>query len=150
LFERRIRTVVEDRKTGLVTLTIEWKDKAMAAQWANDLVARTNAYVRQRALNLSARNLAYLNEELKNTNVVETQQAIYKLIEGEIKTTMLARGNEQYSFTVIDPAVVPQDKSNIRRLYVVLIGFFGGLVIGILWALLGHRLSERWKAREAS
>jgi uncharacterized protein involved in exopolysaccharide biosynthesis len=150
LFERRIRTVVEDRKTGLVTLTIEWKDKAMAAQWANDLVARTNAYVRQRALNLSARNLAYLNEELKNTNVVETQQAIYKLIEGEIKTTMLARGNEQYSFTVIDPAVVPQDKSNIRRLYMVLIGVFGGLAIGVLWALLGHRLSQRWKARAAS
>lgn len=150
LFERGIRIVAEDRKTGLVTLTITWKDKEMAAQWANDLVARTNAYVRQRALDLSARNLAYLNEELKSTNVVETQQAIYKLIEGEIKSTMLARGNEQYAFTVIDPAVAPQDKSNLRRLYVVIIGFFAGLTIGVLWALLGHWLSERWKARTGS
>jgi uncharacterized protein involved in exopolysaccharide biosynthesis len=150
LFERSIRTVVEDRKTGLVTLTITWKDKELVAQWANDLVARTNAHVRQRALDLSAGNLAYLNEELKSTNVVETQQAIYKLIEGEIKTTMLARGNEQYAFTVIDPAVVPQDKSNLRRLYVVVIGFFAGLTIGVLWALLGHWLSERWKARAGS
>lgn len=150
MFERRIRTVVEDRKTGLVTLTITWKDKEMAAQWANDLVARTNAHVRQRALDLSAGNLAYLNEQLKSTNVVETQQAIYKLIEGEIKTTMLARGNEQYAFTVIDPAVVPQDKSNLRRLYVVVIGFFAGLALGILWALLGHWLSQRSKARAAS
>jgi uncharacterized protein involved in exopolysaccharide biosynthesis len=147
LFEKQIRAVVEDRKTGLVNLTITWKDKEMAAQWANDLVARTNAHVRQRALDLSAGNLAYLNEELKTTNVVETQQAIYKLIEGEIKTTMLARGNEQYAFTVIDPAVVPQDKSNIRRLYVVVIGFFAGLMLGALWALLGDRLAQRWKAR---
>jgi uncharacterized protein involved in exopolysaccharide biosynthesis len=150
LFERTIRTVVEDRKTGLVTLTITWKDKDMAAQWANDLVARTNAHVRQRALDLSAGNLAYLNEQLKGTNIVETQQAIYKLIEGEIKTTMLARGNEQYAFTVIDPAVVPQDKSNLRRLYVVVIGFFAGLTLGVLWALLGHWLSQRLKARAAS
>jgi uncharacterized protein involved in exopolysaccharide biosynthesis len=150
IFDKKIRAVVEDRKTGLVTLTITWKDREMAAQWANDLVARTNAHVRQRALDLSTGNLAYLNEELKSTNVVETQQAIYKLIEGEIKTTMLARGNEQYAFTVIDPAVVPQDKSNIRRLFVVLIGFFAGLVLGALWALLGHRLSERWKARAGS
>ena len=150
LFDRTIRSVVEDRKTGLVTLTIKWKDKEMAAQWANDLVARTNAHVRQRALDLSTANLAYLNEQLKHTNVVETQQAIYKLIEGEIKTTMLARGNEQYAFTVIDPAVVPQEKSNIRRLFVVLGGFFGGLVLGVLWALFGHWLSQRRQARAAS
>jgi uncharacterized protein involved in exopolysaccharide biosynthesis len=150
LFERSIRTVVEDRKTGLVTLTITWKDRDLAARWANDLVARTNAVVRQRALDLSERNLAYLNEELKRTNVVETQQAIYKLIEGEIKTTMLARGNEQYAFTVLDPAVPPQDKSNMRRLFVVGLGFLAGLTIGILWALLGHWLSEKWQARARS
>ena len=150
LFEKQIRTVVEDRKTGLVTLTIAWKDKEMAAQWANDLVARTNAHVRQRALDLSARNLEYLNDQLKRTNVVEVQQAIYKLIEGEIKTTMLARGNEQYAFTVLDPAVVPKDKSNIRRLYVVIMGVFGGLVIGVLWALFGHWLAEQRKAHAES
>lgn len=150
LFERKIRAVVEDRKTGLVTLTITWNDKQLAAQWANDLIARTNAHVRQRTLDLSARNLAFLQEELQHTNVVETQQAIYKLIEGEIKTTMLARGNEQYAFTVIDPAVVPQDKSNIRRLFVVMIGFVAGLALGTLWALFGHWLSERRAARAGS
>lgn len=138
LFVKQIRSITDDSKTGLVTLVIAWKDKRLASQWANDLVARTNAYLRQRALNLSAQNLTYLNEELKRTNVVELQQAIYSLIEAEIKKTMLARGNEEYAFKVLDPAVIPQERSKPKRLLIIALGFFGGLGIGFGYLVLAR------------
>jgi uncharacterized protein involved in exopolysaccharide biosynthesis len=142
LFSRRIRKVNEDRKTNIITLTIAWKDRYLAAQWANDLVARTNAYLRQKALDQSERNLTYLDAELKRTNLIEAQQAIYKLVENELKTTMLARGNEQYAFTVVDPAVVPQKPTSPRRLLTITLALFGGLALGSIWVLMRHPPTE--------
>ena len=37
MFDKNIRLVSVDRKSGLVTLTIDWKDPALAAAWANSL-----------------------------------------------------------------------------------------------------------------
>ena len=37
-----MRRVSEDRKTGLVTLSIQWKDSVVAANWANAVVMRLN------------------------------------------------------------------------------------------------------------
>jgi uncharacterized protein involved in exopolysaccharide biosynthesis len=131
LFAKRIRTVTEDRRTGLITLSISWEDGQRAAEWANDLVARTNAYLRKKSMDQSAQNLAYLNEELERTNTIEIKQAVYSLIETEIKKTMLARGNDQFAFNVIDPAVAPRDQSTRQRVIAVVLGCVVGIFLGI-------------------
>lgn len=136
LFNKKIRTVTEDKKTGLVQFAISWKDRNLAAKWANDIVARTNAYLRNKALDTSSRHINYLNDELKRTNVLELQEAIYRLLEIEIKKTMLARGNEEYSFKTIDPAVVPQERSRPRRWLIITFGTVTGLFLGVVVALL--------------
>jgi uncharacterized protein involved in exopolysaccharide biosynthesis len=139
LFNRKIRTVSEDKKTGLVLLTISWKDKQLAAKWASDLVARANAYLRDKALDTSARHIAYLNEELGRTNVLELQEAIYRLLEIEIKKTMLARGNDQYAFKTLDPPVVPQDRARPKRLLISAFGLCAGIFLGVVIAVLRAR-----------
>lgn len=133
-FDRRIRTVSEDKKTGIVMLTIAWKDKHQAAAWANDLVTMANGYLRQKALDRSERNLAYLNDELKKTTVVELQKSIYNLIEVEIKKTMLAKGDQEYAFKVIDPAVIAKERSRPKRTMLTALGFIAGAAIGAVWA----------------
>ena len=35
---KSILSVVEDKKSGLINLSISWKDPEVAADWANDLV----------------------------------------------------------------------------------------------------------------
>lgn len=135
LFSKEIRSIAEDKKTGLVTLSIEWKDPQQAAQWANDLVKLTNSTLRDRAIADSTRNLDYLNQQLEKTSVVELRQAIYRLLETEVKNIMVAKGSEEYAFKVIDPAVVPQDKSKPKRGLFILVGGLLGLVMGALYAL---------------
>jgi uncharacterized protein involved in exopolysaccharide biosynthesis len=150
-FAKKIRLVTEDKKTGLVTLTISWKNKQQAAQWATDLVARANSYMQQKALDVSARHIEYLNDELKRTSVLELQQAIFRLLEVEIKKTMLARGNPEYAFKTIDPAVVPQEVTRPKRLLIVAFGLAGGLLVGIMLALVRYappraRMVDRGRA----
>src|SRR3569623_1512800 len=50
VFDGNIRTISQDKKTGLITLAIEWKDPEEAARWANLLVERLNLHERQVAI----------------------------------------------------------------------------------------------------
>lgn len=136
LFVKKIRDVSENKTTGLVTLTIDWKDPVLAAKWANDLVSRTNSYLRQIAIEESNRNIAYLEQRLAATNLVELQQAIAALLGSEIKNVMLAQGNNEFAFHVIDPAAVPQERSFPRRVVFTIAGFLLGLVGGIFFVLM--------------
>ncbi|MDB5988130.1 MAG: G-rich domain on putative tyrosine kinase [Nevskia sp.] len=128
LFLKTIRKVVQDRKTGLVTLTIDWKDPKLAADWANDMVRRTNLYLRSKAIARSTTNINYLQDQLTKTSVVEIHQAVNSLIEQEIKKVMLAQGTEEYAFKIVDPAVVPEERTSPKRTLITL----GGLVLGFL------------------
>ena len=43
-------SVDEDKKSGLITLSISWKGPELAAQWANDLVKQLNEQLREQAI----------------------------------------------------------------------------------------------------
>jgi uncharacterized protein involved in exopolysaccharide biosynthesis len=132
---KQIRSIVDDRKANMIELTITWKDPKVAAKWANDLVRMTNDYLRSRAIQESQRNIDYLNEQVAKTNVVEAQRAIYALLEGEIQRQMLARGRDEYSLKVIDPAYAPEKPSSLGRLALGVLGAGVGFMVSMLWVL---------------
>jgi uncharacterized protein involved in exopolysaccharide biosynthesis len=132
LFDK-IRTVTEDRKTGLVTISIEWTDPQLAAKWTRDLVDQTNEYLRAQALERANRDLSYLNDQLKKAAVVELRAAISKLIEAEIKKAMVAEGNPEYAFHFIDPPVVPDKPVFPKRVLFLLAGLVVGFSIAVLF-----------------
>jgi uncharacterized protein involved in exopolysaccharide biosynthesis len=139
LFSQRIRVVTDDRRSGLVSLTIRWHDRMQCARWANALTALANAELRKRAIDESSRNIAYLNDELARTQQVERQQTILRIVETQIRTIMLAKGRVEYAFKVIDPAVVPDAGERVRpkRAAMAAMGLVLGTVAGILWLLVG-------------
>lgn len=128
-FGRNVRTVEEDRRTGLVTLSIEWRNPELAAAWADLLAARLNDHMRQHALVEAEANVKYLRHELESTSVVVLQQSISRLLENEMQKLMLARGNAEFAFRIIDRAEVPMLKSKPRRAYIVIAAvLLGGLL----------------------
>ncbi len=137
-FRAAVLNIREDELDGLTTVTIKWKDPVLAAKWANEFVALANEMLRTRAINESSRNIAYLKDQVSKTNVVELQNVLYKLIETETKTQMLASGKPEYAFTVIDPAVVPEVRVSPQRTLMVLTGLVIGGVLGGIIALM-HR-----------
>jgi uncharacterized protein involved in exopolysaccharide biosynthesis len=129
LFKNKVRRVTSDAKTGLVTLTITWRDPKTAAKWANDLVAITNDYLRGKAIAETDRDIAFLNEEALKTNVVEARQAVYKILESEISKGMVARGSREYAFKILDPAVPPEKPTTPDPPIWILAGAFVGLLL---------------------
>lgn len=127
-FRRHVRSVANDTKTGLTTMTITWKDPHEAADWANGLVKLTNDFLRTKAIDDSERNIAYLKDQLSKTNVIGVQTAFNSLLENEMKKAMLAQGNREYALKVIDPAFPPEKRSSpIPELWLPM-GFLLGLI----------------------
>jgi len=135
-FLLNVRGIYRDSKSGLLTVSIEWTEPELAAEWANELVAAVNEKIRQRAIFEAEKNIEFLNRELGKTSIVELEQAIYGLLANEIKTIMLANIQEQYAFRVIDPAAAPDIDDPVRPNKVVIV-FFGGMFGVVLGCALG-------------
>jgi uncharacterized protein involved in exopolysaccharide biosynthesis len=141
LFDRNVRFVNKDVKTGLVTLAIEWRDPDSAALWANRLVQRINAERRAEAIREAETSISYLKEQLAETSLVEMQQAIYQLIESKIRKIMVAKSLDEYAFRVIDPAVPPQEYSSPRRVPIIILGIVFGLIVSAVIVLVRSRFA---------
>ncbi|MGO9514290.1 MAG: Wzz/FepE/Etk N-terminal domain-containing protein [Steroidobacteraceae bacterium] len=133
-FKEGVLTIRDDKRSGLLTIDMDWTDPAVAAQWANGFVALANERIRARAIDQATRNIDFLNKQIPQTSVVEVQRSIYNLIENELKTLMVASARAEYAFTVIDPAVPPERKLSPKRSLYALFGAFLGFVIGLLTA----------------
>ena len=138
IFKRKILTVDEDKKTGLVTVSVEWKDPNTAAMWANQLVKRANDRLREEAISKAQTHIAYLQKALSATSAVAVQQALGQLLENETKNEMVARGNLEFAFRVIDDAHPPEEQDKPKRLVGIVLGILGGGIMGMLAVYLRH------------
>ena len=147
-FREQVLSIEDDDDRGTTTIAIKWTDPKLTANWANEFVALANHLIRTRALDESSKNIKYLNDQIAKTNVVEIQRVMYNLIENETKTHMLANAREEYAFTVVDPAVVPERRIWPRRTLMVLTGGVLGVILGVMLAL-AHNVWSRYRARES-
>lgn len=138
-----IMRVTKNGKTGLVTVSVEWKDPALAAKWANALVGRLNAYLRRKAIARSEANLTYLNKELDRTRVADMRQTLFELISQEQKKAMLASTQEQFAFRVLDMAVPPDQKARPRRSLIVILSTFVAGFLAVIIAFIQEGVQRR-------
>ena len=142
-FDENILSVQEDEKTGLVTLVIEWTNPELAGQWADDLVKRLNDHMRADALAEAQTNVGFLQRELASTSLVALDQSIGRLLESELQKLMLAKGNEEFAFRVIDSAEVPKRPSKPRRRLIVLLAVVLGGALSVFVVFLRHLVKSQ-------
>ncbi len=125
-FDDRVREVTEDKRAGIIELAIVWRDRHLAARWANGLVARANAALRHQAVTEAQKSIHFLNAEAAKSPVVEVQQAIYRLVEDQFKSITAASVRDQYAFRIVDPARVPEARrpKSPRRVLMAILGAF--------------------------
>ncbi len=131
LFTKQVLATSIDKNSGMINLSISWKDPELAALWANKLVVVLNEHMRRHAIDEATQSIDYLNQQISQTSVLEMQQMLYGLIEDETKKTMLANVRAEYAFKVIDPAVVPEKKIKPKRALIAILG----VVLGFFFAL---------------
>lgn len=120
-----------NEETGMVTLNIKSQSPPVAKQWAEWLVDDINEHMREQDVQEAEARIAYLEAKLSETNIAGMQQVFYQLIESETRTVMLANAQNEYIFKTVDPAVVPQEKSEPKRALIAVVATILGGMLGI-------------------
>lgn len=147
-FRRDILSVQEERATGHVTVRVQWTDAALAASWTNRIVDRLNTHMRRRALAEAEANVAYLQAELRTTELLTLQQSIGRLLETELQKLMLAKGTEEFAFRVIDRAEPPLVRARPRRALMVSVAGVFSVMLSMLVIFLIHAFNSEARAKQ--
>lgn len=146
-FVKQVLAIREDKKTGLVTVSMDWFDPSLAADWANGIVKQINEQLRARARSRARKSIEYLESEVARTSNDDTRQAIYHLIEQQINEIMLANVTEEYAFEVLDPAT-PSDLDDYvkpRKLLLLVAGTLTGALLAVV-IVIGRLLYKLMRA----
>lgn len=147
LFRAEVLGVSTDKKTGLVSIAIVWIDRVEAARWANLVVAGINQEMRDRAIGRTNDSIRFLEQERDRTQLIETREAINRLIEAQVSQKMVATVSRDYAFRVVDSALVPTraDRAGPRKLTLLLISPIVALIAGVVVGLGHIVLGSVWK-----
>jgi uncharacterized protein involved in exopolysaccharide biosynthesis len=66
-FKRKIAKIEEDKKTGLIKITVTMTDSRLAAQVANRMIGELQDFIENNSLTLAKRNRIFLEEQLVKT-----------------------------------------------------------------------------------
>lgn len=140
LFETftEILSVSEDKKTGLVSMSIEYYSPQIAKQWLDMYISAINKHMQERQMAKVTRNIEYLEAQIAKTTIAEMQEVFYTIIEEQLKSKMLAEANPDYAFVAVSPSMVPEQKSQPKRALICILGTLLGGMLSILMVLLMH------------
>lgn len=133
----KIRVIAEDRRAGLVTVSIRWEDPKLASDWANALMDFANQRLRDQAIAESETSTQFITTQIGQTTALGVKEALYRVLEEQMKTMTMARTRTDYAFRIIDPAQVPmrRDRVSPKLVPAAFTGLVGGAVLGLLLSL---------------
>lgn len=129
-------SVAEAKDTGMITVSIKHYSPLASQQWAEWLITDINNHMRAADLEEAEGRIEYLEKKLKETNNQDMQQMFYQLIESETRTVMLANAQKEYVFKTVDPAVVPEEEIEPKRIIIIAVSTIIGAIFGVLIVLV--------------
>ena len=130
--------VASDTDNGMVTVSLKSLSPVAAQKWVEWLVHDINEHMRNQDVQEAEARIDYLQGKLQETNISGMQQVFYQLIESETRTVMLANAQQEYVFKTVDPAVVPQEKSEPKRALICIVVTLLGGILSVLIVFVRH------------
>ena len=140
LFEKfsEMLVVSEDKKSGLISISIEYYSPQIAKQWLDLYISSINKHMQARQVVKVSNNIEYLEAQIEKTSITEMQEVFYTIIEEQIKSQMLAEASPDYAFVAVSPSMVPEEKSQPKRALICILGTLLGGVLSVLTVLVLH------------
>lgn len=131
-------SLVQDKKSGFVTLLIKHQSPFIAKQWAELVVNEINDFYRQKDKSESEKAASYLNQQISMTDLSEIKQVLAQLLQEETKKLTLIEANQYYVFDYIDPPAAMERKSEPRRALICILSALLGGILSVVLVLTRH------------
>ncbi len=125
--------IQNDKKTGLVTLSITHVSPDVAKRWLEILIKELNLHFQLRDKDEARRNIDYLEKKIEETSIAEMQNVFFGMVEAQTKALMLSERSEDYLFKIIVRPMLPEEKVSPKRFVISIFGFIFG---GVLWCFV--------------
>ena len=132
------QVVSENKKSGLVSVSIEYYSPQIAKQWLDMYVAAINAHMQQRQMEKVTNNINYLQAQIEKTSIAEMREVFYTIIAEQTKNKMMTEASPEYAFVAVSPSMVPEEKSQPERAFICIIGTLLGGILSVLLVLVMH------------
>jgi LPS O-antigen subunit length determinant protein (WzzB/FepE family) len=136
-FSERL-VISENKKSGLVSVSIEYYSPQIAKQWLDMYVAAINAHMQQRQVEKVTNNINYLQDQIEKTSITEMREVFYTIIEEQTKNKMVAEASPEYAFVAVSPSMVPEEKSQPQRAFICILGTLLGVILSVSLVLVMH------------
>ncbi len=133
-----------DKETGMVTISAQHVSPYVAQQWVTWLVEDINKTMKEREVAEAKKSTKFLQQQLKQTEIADIREVLYKLIEEQTKTIMFAKVRDEYVFKTIDAALVPEEKFKPKRALIVVLGTMLGGMLSVI-VVLTKQLARKHK-----
>jgi LPS O-antigen subunit length determinant protein (WzzB/FepE family) len=127
-----------DRRTNFVELSIAHKSPIFAEELVSLIVRELNLLQRERDMVESQSSLEYLYNQFDEVQDIDIKLSINQLIEGQLKTQMLAKVRTYYILQPIDMPYIPREKSSPSRSRIVVVATIFGLLAGVIFVVGRH------------
>ena len=131
-----IMSVNKDKKSLLVTLSVEHKSPFIAQQWVEIMINQIDQVMRDQDRQTATKSIEYLNSLAPTVNYEEIKKALSALQQEQMKRLMMVEANDNYIFKVLDSPIVPEVKSRPKRSLIVIWGTILGMVLSALGVLV--------------
>lgn len=121
----------QDKKTGIITISVEYYSPDVARDWVTKLVSKINRTIQDRDRREASKSIEYLQKQIGLTNISTMQNVFYKLIEEQTKNLMLADLSDEYVLKTLSPAMIPEEKSKPKRPVICVLGTLLGFLTGL-------------------
>jgi len=135
-YEIYLENLAVSQDMQFVDISIKHKSPYIAKKWLDIIITNINESMRE-VDKINAENaILFLNKALKNTNVQSLKIVISNILEGQLKTLMLAESSESYVLTIIDSPFIPEKQYFPNRALICILGTILGFILGVFISLI--------------
>ena len=120
----------KDIESGSISISVINLSPFVAKNWLEMIFKKLNETIKKIELKEASDSLNYLNRQLALTSESELKKVIAKLIEKQIQTLMISDISDDFVFSIVDSARVPEKKYAPHRSLICIVStIFGFLLI---------------------
>ena len=139
----RIFSIIKDKDTSFIKLSIEHISPYIAKEWLYMIINKLNESMRDADRKKASKSIEFLSNKMMDENNAELRAGLAQLLQVQTETLMLIEANDDYIFKTLDSPVVSEEKFKPSRSIICILVTLLTFVSSIMYTLLSFAFKPK-------
>ncbi|OUX64060.1 MAG: hypothetical protein CBE41_04130 [Gammaproteobacteria bacterium TMED281] len=140
--------IYEDLETKFYTLSFRSLSPKISKEVLENVIFKVNENLKNKDIESAKNSITYLQSQLSKTTSKDLKNIFYEMIADQTKKIMIAQGEEDYIFKVIDPPYLPENRSSPKRRLILFTAFLISFAVSLIFFLTLNLLNKELIVRK--